>query len=117
MKNLGLADKLKEARGELTGMFHNTFLLFICLFVFRFDLFLIITGYFVVKFISIAKKRKTADSSLLLFLCAVLRSEVEDVRCLLQAAERQVDSLKKERDMESIESGRRLAALESKVWC
>ncbi|KAL9974095.1 hypothetical protein ACROYT_G011096 [Oculina patagonica] len=63
MKNLGLADKLKEARGELT----------------------------------------------------VLRSEVEDVRCLLQAAERQVDSLKKERDMESIESGRRLAALESKL--
>lgn len=24
MKNLGLADKLKEARGELTGMFHNS---------------------------------------------------------------------------------------------
>ncbi|XP_020614830.1 kinesin-like protein KIF15 isoform X3 [Orbicella faveolata] len=63
MKNLGLADKLKEARGELT----------------------------------------------------VLRSEIDDVKCLLQAAERQVDSLKKERDMESIESARRLAALESKL--
>ncbi|XP_068722534.1 kinesin-like protein KIF15 isoform X2 [Montipora capricornis] len=63
MKNLGLADKLKEARGELT----------------------------------------------------VLRSEVDDLKCLLQASERQVDSLKKERDMESIESGRRLASLESKL--
>lgn len=40
---------------------------------------------------------------------------MDDVKCLLQAAERQVDSLKKERDMESIESARRLAALESKV--
>lgn len=54
------------------------------------------------------------------FICVcfsrlVLRSEVDDVKCLLQAAERQVDSLKKERDMESIESARRLAALESKV--
>ena len=68
-----------------------------------------------VKFIPIAKKGNTEDSRLLLFFCVVLRSEVEDVRCLLQAAERQVDSLKKERDMESIESGRRLAALESKV--
>ena len=47
--------------------------------------------------------------------CAVLRSEIEDVKCSLQASERQVDSLKKERDMESIESGRRLASLESKV--
>ncbi|CAH3020308.1 unnamed protein product, partial [Porites evermanni] len=63
MKNLGLADKLKEARGELT----------------------------------------------------VLRSEVEDLKCSLQASVRQVDSLKKERDMESIESGRKLAALESKL--
>ncbi|KAJ7374654.1 Kinesin-like protein kif15 [Desmophyllum pertusum] len=63
MKNLGLADKLKEARGELT----------------------------------------------------VLRSEIDDVKCSLHAAERQVDSLKKERDMESIESGRRLASLESKL--
>lgn len=63
MKNLGLADKLKDARGELT----------------------------------------------------VLRSEVEDLKCSLQASERQVDSLKKERDMESIESGRRLASLESKL--
>lgn len=63
MKNLGLADKLKEARGELT----------------------------------------------------VLRSEVDDLKCLLQASERQVDSLNKERDMESIESGRRLASLESKL--
>ena len=33
----------------------------------------------------------------------------------MQASQRQVDSLKKERDMESIESGRRLATLESKV--
>ncbi|XP_074616499.1 kinesin-like protein KIF15 isoform X1 [Acropora palmata] len=63
MKNLGLADKLKEARGEVT----------------------------------------------------VLRSEVDDLKCSLQASERQVDSLKKERDMESIESGRRLASLESKL--
>lgn len=46
---------------------------------------------------------------------AVLRSEVEDLKCSLQASERQVDSLKKERDMESIESGRKLASLESKV--
>ena len=49
------------------------------------------------------------------FSYSVLRSEVDDVKCLLQAAERQVDSLKKERDMESIESARRVAALESKV--
>lgn len=63
MKNLGLADKLKEARGELT----------------------------------------------------VLRSEIEDLKCSMQASQRQVDSLKKERDMESIESGRRLATLESKL--
>ncbi|XP_029214553.2 kinesin-like protein KIF15 isoform X4 [Acropora millepora] len=63
MKNLGLADKLKEARGEVT----------------------------------------------------VLRSEVDDLKCSLQASERQVDSSKKERDMESIESGRRLASLESKL--
>jgi len=45
----------------------------------------------------------------------VLRSEVDDLKCSLQASERQVDSLKKERDMESIESGRRLASLESKL--
>ena len=51
----------------------------------------------------------------LCLFCAVLRSEVEDLKCSLQASERQVDSLKKERDMESIESGRRLASLESKV--
>lgn len=40
---------------------------------------------------------------------------MDDLKCSLQASERQVDSLKKERDMESIESGRRLASLESKV--
>lgn len=40
---------------------------------------------------------------------------MDDLKCSLQASERQVDSLKKEIDMESIESGRRLASLESKV--
>lgn len=48
-------------------------------------------------------------------LDTVLRSEIEDLKCSMQASQRQVDSLKKERDMESIESGRRLATLESKV--
>ena len=51
-----------------------------------------------------------------LCLVSVLRSEMEDEKCMLQAAERQVGSLKKERDLESIETGRRLASLESKVW-
>ena len=72
-----------------------------------------------IKQTSFAQERRDLNTADILyvyvFLCSVLRSEVDDVKCLLQAAERQVDSLKKERDMESIESARRLAALESKV--
>lgn len=45
----------------------------------------------------------------------VLRGEVEDLRILLQAADRKFESLKKEKDLESIEQGRLIAALESKV--
>ena len=110
MKNLGLADKLKEARGELTGMlkmcFSEQLLVISTITTWRWTYYKHARPYYCVYQI------------LKLFtvvLDTVLRSEIEDLKCSMQASQRQVDSLKKERDMESIESGRRLATLESKV--
>ena len=51
---------------------------------------------------------------LLLFL-PVLKSEVEDLRILIQSADRDVESLKRARNNDAIEAGRRYASLESKV--
>ena len=59
----------------------------------------------------------TSFSYLSLIFCIflVLKSEVEDLRILLQAADKDVDTLKRARNSDAIESGRRYAALESKV--
>lgn len=45
----------------------------------------------------------------------VLKSEVDDLRILLTSADKQLDSLKKEKKEEIIEAGRKYAAIESKV--
>lgn len=45
----------------------------------------------------------------------VLKSENEDLKICLQQADKQIKSLKKDRDMDSINSGRKTAALESKL--
>ena len=45
----------------------------------------------------------------------MLKSEVEDLRILIQAADKEVDSLKRARNNDAIEGGRRYAGLESKV--
>ena len=45
----------------------------------------------------------------------VLKSENEDLKICLQQADRQIDSLKKDRDMDKINTGRKAASLESKV--
>ena len=47
---------------------------------------------------------------------SVLKGENEDLKICLQQADRQIESLKKDRDMDSINSGRKTAALESKVF-
>ena len=44
-----------------------------------------------------------------------MKSEVEDFRILLKAADKDVETLKRARNNDAIESGRRYAALESKV--
>ena len=51
-------------------------------------------------------------------LCSVfivLKSEVEDLKILLKSADKDVETLKRSRNNDAIESGRRYAALESKV--
>ena len=48
-------------------------------------------------------------------LLVVLKSENEDLKVCLQQADRQIDSLKKDRDMDKINTGRKAASLESKV--
>ncbi|XP_065064430.1 kinesin-like protein KIF15 isoform X2 [Rhopilema esculentum] len=45
----------------------------------------------------------------------LLKSEVEDLRILIQAADKEVDSLKRARNNDAIEGGRRYAGLESKL--
>ncbi|CAB3988874.1 kinesin KIF15 isoform X1 [Paramuricea clavata] len=45
----------------------------------------------------------------------LLKSENEDLKVCLQQADRQVDSLKKDRDMDKINTGRKAASLESKI--
>ena len=45
----------------------------------------------------------------------MLKSEVEDLRILIQAADKDVESLKRLRNNDAIEGGRRYASLESKV--
>ena len=45
----------------------------------------------------------------------VLKSEVDDLRVLLASADKQLSSLKKERNEEIIEAGRKYATIESKV--
>ena len=45
----------------------------------------------------------------------MLKSEVEDLRILVQAADKDVETLKRARNSDAIESGRRYASLESKV--
>ena len=45
----------------------------------------------------------------------MLKSEVEDLRILIQSADRDVESLKRLRNNDAIEAGRRYASLESKV--
>ena len=50
---------------------------------------------------------------MLIFL--VLKSENEDLKICLQQADKQIDSLKKDRDMDKINTGRKAASLEGKV--
>ena len=50
-----------------------------------------------------------------IFHLEVLKSEVEDLRILVQAADKDVETLKRARNSDAIESGRRYAGLESKV--
>jgi len=46
---------------------------------------------------------------------ALLKSEVEDLKILLKSADKDVETLKRSRNNDAIESGRRYAALESKL--
>ncbi|XP_028392417.1 kinesin-like protein KIF15 isoform X2 [Dendronephthya gigantea] len=45
----------------------------------------------------------------------ILKSENEDLKICLQQADRQIDSLKKDRDVDKINTGRKAASLESKI--
>ena len=45
----------------------------------------------------------------------MLKSEVEDLKILLQSADKQLENLKRERNNDIIDNGRKCASLESKV--
>jgi len=45
----------------------------------------------------------------------VLTEEVDDLKIVLQSADKELETIKKQRDLESIETGRALSSLESKV--
>ncbi|KAK3746376.1 hypothetical protein QZH41_018195 [Actinostola sp. cb2023] len=53
------------------------------------------------------KESKAANS--------ILTSEVEDLKIVLQSADKELEYIKRQRDLESIETGRAVASLESKV--
>lgn len=50
------------------------------------------------------------------FHISVLKSEVDDLRILLSSADKQLEALQREKREEMIETGRKYAALETKVY-
>ena len=62
------------------------------------------------------KRSKPYNVCFQTFLISVLKSEVDDLRILLSSADKQLEALQREKREETIETGRKYAALETKVY-